>query len=316
MHLLLRVRGRRSRLRPVAADGDAFTLIEVLVVVAIIALLLAILTPSLAHSREQGKSTYCLARLKDIGHATAAYGDSYGGFLPPATLWHTWHPTVKRYWEEENVVLPYGSFELLYEYVFKGVEVTDQSRYPVQRNRDNRYPKFAICKSGRPAANHAGHYRVYLAGWSYGSQEFDDEGRLVGAGNLYRPAKLSRLPNHLVLMGDSEETSERGDELPALGKKCGCCTGVACETSHIGLGACCGDPGLVIEANQQYSTFGVEFIPNRFSDRHMGGTNYLFTDFHGEHSTTLRSRLACDANLDGIVDVVNQCPEQLYGCDG
>lgn len=51
----------------------AFTLIELLVVVAIIALLIAILIPSLNGAREQAKRAFCLANLRNMGSATQAY---------------------------------------------------------------------------------------------------------------------------------------------------------------------------------------------------------------------------------------------------
>ncbi|MEJ2647512.1 MAG: type II secretion system protein [Sedimentisphaerales bacterium] len=44
----------------------AFTLIELLVVIAIIAVLMAILMPSLNRAREQGKRTVCLGNLKQL----------------------------------------------------------------------------------------------------------------------------------------------------------------------------------------------------------------------------------------------------------
>ncbi len=51
----------------------AFTLIELLVVVAIIALLLSILLPSLNQAREQARVAKCLANLKALGIAVVGY---------------------------------------------------------------------------------------------------------------------------------------------------------------------------------------------------------------------------------------------------
>ena len=51
----------------------AFTLIELLVVVAIIALLISILLPSLQGAREQGKKAVCLSNMGQIGKASYAY---------------------------------------------------------------------------------------------------------------------------------------------------------------------------------------------------------------------------------------------------
>jgi prepilin-type N-terminal cleavage/methylation domain-containing protein len=53
----------------------AFTLIELLVVVAIIALLLSILLPSLSGAREQGKKAKCLANLGNLGKAIYQYAN-------------------------------------------------------------------------------------------------------------------------------------------------------------------------------------------------------------------------------------------------
>lgn len=66
---------KRSRL-------SAFTLIEVLVVVAIIALLISILLPSLAAARTQSRSVVCLSNLHQIGLAVATYSSEYKGYIP------------------------------------------------------------------------------------------------------------------------------------------------------------------------------------------------------------------------------------------
>jgi prepilin-type N-terminal cleavage/methylation domain-containing protein/prepilin-type processing-associated H-X9-DG protein len=53
----------------------AFTLIELLVVIAIIAVLMAILMPSLNKAREQGKRAACLGNLKQLQLAWTMYAD-------------------------------------------------------------------------------------------------------------------------------------------------------------------------------------------------------------------------------------------------
>jgi prepilin-type N-terminal cleavage/methylation domain-containing protein len=59
----------------------AFTLIELLVVVAIIALLLAILLPSLSKAREQAKQARCAVGLKSFGTGFHAYAADNRAFL-------------------------------------------------------------------------------------------------------------------------------------------------------------------------------------------------------------------------------------------
>ena len=57
--------------------SKGFTLIELLVVIAIIAVLMAILMPSLNRAREQGKRASCLSNLKQLQMAWIAYaGDN------------------------------------------------------------------------------------------------------------------------------------------------------------------------------------------------------------------------------------------------
>ena len=59
-----------------------FTLIELLVVVAIIALLVSILLPALAAAREQTRTAYCLASLRQVGMAAHYYSSDYDDYLP------------------------------------------------------------------------------------------------------------------------------------------------------------------------------------------------------------------------------------------
>ena len=54
---------------------NGFTLIELLVVIAIIAILMAILIPTLNRAREQGKRAVCLSNLKQMMLAWMMYAD-------------------------------------------------------------------------------------------------------------------------------------------------------------------------------------------------------------------------------------------------
>jgi prepilin-type N-terminal cleavage/methylation domain-containing protein/prepilin-type processing-associated H-X9-DG protein len=61
---------------------QGFTLIEVLVVVALIALLLSILLPSLSGAKKRAQAVACMNNLKQFGFAVQVYGHEYKGFLP------------------------------------------------------------------------------------------------------------------------------------------------------------------------------------------------------------------------------------------
>lgn len=76
---------RRDLLRtppPAARRGAGFTLIELLVVVAILALLMGILVPSLRAARDSARCTKCMANLRAIGIALVTYADEHHQQLP------------------------------------------------------------------------------------------------------------------------------------------------------------------------------------------------------------------------------------------
>jgi len=68
------------------AQRRAFTLIELLVVIAIIALLLAILVPSLSLVKRKAASAVCLVNFKNLALGWYMYQEENDGRLVSATM--------------------------------------------------------------------------------------------------------------------------------------------------------------------------------------------------------------------------------------
>lgn len=82
-----------------------FSLVELLVVVAVIAVLSALLLPALARAREKGRQGVCLSNLRQVGLAFASYQDEHADRFPDrrdlkASLgyrpWSAWPPSDPR----------------------------------------------------------------------------------------------------------------------------------------------------------------------------------------------------------------------------
>lgn len=71
----------------------AFTLVELLVVIGIIAVLIGILLPSLSSARESSKAVACRSNLKQILTATFSYATAHKDSLPYGFTWNRINPT-------------------------------------------------------------------------------------------------------------------------------------------------------------------------------------------------------------------------------
>jgi len=85
-----------GRVRRYISKRAGFTLIELLIVIAIIALLLAILVPTLQRVRKQTKAVVCQSNLRQWGEIWATYTQDNDGSLPSRSqhLGRTWSPMM------------------------------------------------------------------------------------------------------------------------------------------------------------------------------------------------------------------------------
>lgn len=92
-----------------------FTLIELMVVVAIIAVLAAILFPVFAQTLEKARQTNCASNLRQIGQALSMYANDFDNTLPKVGIWGIdavrgvqrvipWYETMRTYIQNDELM--------------------------------------------------------------------------------------------------------------------------------------------------------------------------------------------------------------------
>ena len=74
---------------PMRRSLYAFTLVELLVVISIIALLISILLPVLSQARDSANSALCMSSMRQFDVASHAYAQESGGYFPIGAMYDT-----------------------------------------------------------------------------------------------------------------------------------------------------------------------------------------------------------------------------------
>jgi len=127
----------------------AFTLIELLVVIAIIAVLMAILMPSLKRAKEQARSLHCRSNVRTLGMAWFMYKDENDAKIVPGGTPTSPVTTANMAWV---VIPPNGgdsTLEAKKEYIKDGllwpyVNEVDVYRCPSDRRKNSPYHQNAF----------------------------------------------------------------------------------------------------------------------------------------------------------------------------
>src|SRR5665213_832534 len=96
-----------------------FSLIELLVVIAIIAIIAALLLPTLGNTKAQATRAYCQNNLRQLGIALTMYGESFDRY-PPVSAMGMSPPAEYLLWNA-----------FLLPYVDKNIQVFDCPSYPI-----------------------------------------------------------------------------------------------------------------------------------------------------------------------------------------
>jgi prepilin-type N-terminal cleavage/methylation domain-containing protein/prepilin-type processing-associated H-X9-DG protein len=91
--------------QPQYQDRRGFTLVELLVVVAIVGILAALLLPAIRNARESAKSLVCVNNLRSLALACHMYAndfndyfpDAYAGPGPVGSVYYAWQAPIRHY---------------------------------------------------------------------------------------------------------------------------------------------------------------------------------------------------------------------------
>ena len=176
---------------------SAFTLVELLVVIGIIAVLISLLLPALNRARESAKQVKCLSNLRQLGQAMVAYANENRSRLPAPASYATLQDDDYVWWEPARIgeigLHGFGPFLHL---------VNSPSGYAVM-----------ICPSDET------NYRARTGNNGYGPFPFSYSmnSLMVSNGHGISMSKIKRSAEKMIFFEEDENTIDDGYGTPQPG---------------------------------------------------------------------------------------------------
>ncbi|OHB58724.1 MAG: hypothetical protein A2Y12_20210 [Planctomycetes bacterium GWF2_42_9] len=187
-------------------NKKAFTLVELLVVISIIAVLLAVLMPSLSKAREMAKTIICQTNLKGLGTAWEAYSISNNGLIVSSLTYKTT--------DEGDVRADYSKYGWVYAPVNittkesipegqKARETAEQAEYGIRQGKIFSYASdFGVYRCG---SDKTGHFRGYsIIDHLNGEQDFMTGTYKKPWDNITKTSQIKRTSESYVFMEEDD----------------------------------------------------------------------------------------------------------------